>query len=64
MLIEEFEERTGMTVGYYFYHKVIEPMYNSLPEDMTKDQFCELINPEGLDKVQCEYYLNHQEEQF
>ena len=64
MLHIEFEERTKATVGFYFYHKVIEKMYNALPDDMDKDEFCKMLDPKGVEYVQKLYYARHPEEDF
>ena len=64
MLIEEFEGKKCVSVGFYFYHKVIEKMYNALPDDMDKDEFCKMLDPKGVEYVQKIYYARHPEEDF
>lgn len=44
MMRQEYEELAGIRVGYLFYSKMIEPMYNSLPEFIDKHDFVESIN--------------------
>lgn len=40
----EFEELAGCRIGAFFYDDMIEPMYNALPEFITKQEFAKLIN--------------------
>ena len=40
----EYEELAGIRVGYLFYSKMIEPMYNALPEFIDKQDFVKSID--------------------
>lgn len=44
MMRQEYEELAGIRVGYLFYSKMIEPMYNSLPEFIDKQDYVKTIN--------------------
>lgn len=45
MMRQEFEELAGVRVGCLFYEEMIEPMYNALPEFVTKQDFAKIIDP-------------------
>lgn len=44
MMRGEFEELAGIRAGYLFYSKMIEPMYNALPEFIDKQDFVKSID--------------------
>ena len=44
MMWKEFEELAGYEVSYETYNNVIEPMYNALPESITKQQFVKMLD--------------------
>lgn len=44
MMRGEYEELAEIRVGYLFYSKMIEPMYNALPEFVDKQAFAKIID--------------------
>lgn len=48
MMRGEAENYLRMNLGYLFYDRVLEPMYNSLPESFTKSDFLQNINAKRL----------------
>lgn len=53
MMRGEYEELAGIRVGYLFYSKMIEPMYNVLPEFIDKQDFVKSIDTQ---KAQALFY--------
>ena len=48
MMWKEFEEIAGYEVSYETYNKVIEPMYNALPDNLTKYDFVKMLDKKAF----------------
>lgn len=48
MMWKEFEEIAGYEVSYETYSKVIEPMYMSIPDNITKQEFVKMLNKKAF----------------
>lgn len=44
MMWEEFENIAGYRVSYDTYKNIIEPMYMAIPENISKTEFCKMLN--------------------
>lgn len=53
MMRQEYEELAGVRVGCLFYDEMIEPVYNALPEFITKQDFAKIID---ASKAQALFY--------
>lgn len=48
MMWKEFEELAGYEVSFDTYSKVIEPMYMSLPDNVTKQEFVKMLDKKAF----------------
>ena len=48
MMWKEFEEIAGYEVSFETYNTVIEPMYNAIPEGITKQEFVKMLDKKAF----------------
>lgn len=44
MMRQEYEELAGIRIGCLFYDEMIEPLYNALPDFVSKQDFAKIID--------------------
>lgn len=57
MLKEEFEKIAGYEVSYDTYKNIIEPMYNAIPENITKYEFVKMFDKKAFALPSANSYL-------
>lgn len=58
MMWAEYERLAKVSVSWGVYHYIVEPMYLAIPEQMSKEQFVELLNNKQLEKMSGEDHVN------
>lgn len=58
MMKEEFEELSGVRVGRLFHDVMIEQMYLSLPEFISKQEFSKIINTEQAQNLYYKHMIS------